>query len=600
MGTTELDKKYIDISEKELAALVRFFDLKATNKYDDGLPAGLGLLIEKNAAAFPERPAMHCDGVDLTYAELNRACNRVANFFLGRGAKKGMTCALFLENNLDYIKFLAGLAKTGVISSLLNTGLKKQPLSHAINISKADWIVVHANLQDRIVEILGTIDVPPRNIWVLGGAGQEGFQDLDRVLKQASEDNPVLSDPPRMQDLAWYIFTSGTTGLPKAVKCKYKTQLLTSEGIYTISIQCSQDDVFYSPLPLNHVWGIITFCGAMQVGAKFVLRSKFSAKKYWEDVRRHQATLGAYIGEIPRYLYNLPPQPDDADNTLRKFVGVGLKAELWEKFKQRYGIEDIVEIYGASEGGTQLINIAGAPGMVGRLFNPAAAALAKYDAENETFVRDENGYMIRCQLPGDTGILICSKTDPSINFNDYTDEKAVKSKVLRNVFEKGDAWYNTNDLFLLHAGSWISFQDRLGDTFRWKSENVATQEVESILNDYPGIDLTVVYGVEVSDMPGRAGMAAIKKRPDYAWEWEAFDKYVSENLPPFAIPRFIRFVKEIEMTATHKAKKTRLVEEAFDHTRIKDPLYYRDFAKATYYTINDESSRLICNGEVIL
>lgn len=599
MNKTDNVSSYINVSKRELDALGNFFKLKSSNKYGDGLPGGLGLLIAKNAVEFPDRPAVHCEGVELTYAELNRACNRVANFFLGMGAKKGMTCALFLENNDDYIKVLAGLAKIGVVSSLLNTGLKKQPLIHVVNISKADWIVVHESLLGRIEGILDDISVPPQNIWVLGGAGHERFQDLDRALQQAAADNPELSDPPRMQELAWYLFTSGTTGMPKAVKCKYKTQLLASEGVYLVAAPCSKDDVFYSPLPLNHLMGLLTFCGAMQAGAKFVLRKKFSASNYWEDVRKHKATVGSYIGEIPRYLYNLPPRPDDADNTLRKFVGLGLKAELWEKFKQRFAIEDIFEVYGASEGGTQLINIAGAPGMVGRLFNPAAA-LVKYDAEKEEFLRDENGFMIRCQKPGEMGILVVSKTDPSININDYTDEKAVEKKVLRNVFKQGDVWFNTGDLFLLNEGLFLSFKDRLGDTFRWKSENVSTQEVESILMEYPGVELAVVYGVEVPDMPGRAGMAAIKKSSEHTWDWEEFDQYLRANLPPFAIPRFIRFVEEIELTSTHKMKKANFKEEAFDHTSIKDPLYYRDCAKDKYYSIDDESLRLIKEGKVNL
>ena len=599
MSVAGIDFRSLNVSQRELAALGKFLKLKASNKYDDGLPGGLGLLIEKNAAEFPDRPAVHFEGADMTYAELNRACNRVANFFLEMGAKKGMTCALFLESSADYITVLAGLAKIGVVSSLLNTGLKKQPLIHVVNISKADWIVVHESLLDRIEEIIGDISVPAENILVLGGPRDERFQDLDQALQQVAEDNPKLSDPPRMHELAWYLFTSGTTGMPKAVKCKYKTQLFSGEGIYIIAAPCSKDDVFYSPLPLNHVMGLITFCGAMQVGAQFVLRKKFSASNYWDDVRKHKATVGSYIGEIPRYLYNLPPRPDDADNPLRKFVGLGLKAELWEKFKQRFAIEEIYEVYGASEGGTQLINIAGAPGMVGRLFNPAAA-LAKYDTEKEDFALDENGHMIRCQKPGEMGILIVSKTDPSININDYTDEKATDKKILRNVFAKGDAWFNTGDLFLLHEGLFLSFKDRLGDTFRWKSENVSTQEVESILMEYPGIELTAVYGVEVPDMPGKAGMAAIIKTAEHTWDWEEFDKYVSDNLPHFAIPRFIRFVEDIELTSTHKINKTTLREEAFDLARIKDPLYYRDCAKAKYYLIDEETSRLIKNGKVSL
>ncbi len=590
---------FVNVSEREFKALEKFFELKASNKYGNDIPGGLGLLIEKNAEEYSDRPAVQFEGVEMTYAELNRACNRVANFFLNMNAEKGMTCALFLENSLDYLKVLAGLAKIGVVSALLNTELKKQQLHHVVNISNADWIVVHGSLLPRIEEILDDVNVPEKNVWVLGGAGDHRFQVLDRPLTQAADHNPKLTDPPRMQELAWYLFTSGTTGMNKAVQCKYKTQLLASEGVYIIASPCTGDDVFYSPLPLNHVWGLITFCGAMQAGAKFVLRKKFSASQYWEDVRKHKATVASYIGEIPRYLYNQPPRPGDKDHPLRKFVGLGLKAELWEKFKNRFAIEEIVEVYGASEGGIPLTNIAGVPGMVGRLANPAAT-LVKYDTINQGFVYDENGYMIRCEEPGDLGVLIYSKTDPSVNINEYTDEKATDNKIVRNVFEKGDAWFNSGDLFMLHEGRWLSFKDRLGDTFRWKSENVSTQEVESILMNHPGIELAVTYGVEVPHMPGKACMAAIKQNSQFSWDWDEFNQYVSANLSNFAIPRFIRFVEKIELTSTHKMKKSHLIDEAFDHTRIQDPLYYRDCAKAKYFLIDDESSGLIKSGKVSL
>ena len=597
MGTNIVHKDFIDVTDKEFKALEKFFEVKASNKYGDNVPGGLGLLIEKRAEEIPERPAVHFEGVELTYDELNKSCNQVANFFLGRKAEKGMTCALFLENSLDYIKFLAGLAKIGVVSALINTELKKQQLQHVINISNADWIVVHKSLLHKIEEMIEDLNVAEKDIWVVGGEGEDRFLNLDLPLKEAADNNPELADPPRMQELAWYLFTSGTTGTSKAVKSKYKTQLLASEGVYIIASPCSRDDVFYSPLPLNHVWGLMTFCGAMHAGAKFVLRRKFSATSYWEDVRKHNATVGSYIGEIPRYLYNKPALPDDADNPLRKFVGLGLKADLWEKFKERFAIDEIVEVYGASEGGTPLINIAGLPGMIGRLVNPGSV-LVKYDIENDDFIYDENGFMMRCEEPGELGVLIFSKKDPSININEYTNKKATDKKLLSNVFEEGDAWFNSGDLFRFHEGRWLSFQDRLGDTFRWKSENVSTQEVESVLINYPAIELAVVYGVEVPNMPGRACMAGIKKNPDYKWDWDDFNKYVTANLANFAIPMFIRFIDKVELTPTHKLKRSHLIEEAYDHNKIKDPLFYRDCAKEEYVLIDDKSADLIKNGKI--
>ena len=599
MSRPGLDLSSADISERELSALRRFLELRASNKYVDGQPGGLGRLIEKNASDFPDRHAIHFEGRTWTFAEFNHGCNRVANHFLGIGARKGMTCALFLGNGVDYITAMAGLAKIGVVSSLLNTSLRKKPLIHVIGISKADWIIVHSSILDAIEEVLDELDVPRDRVWVLGDDPRsERFSDLDEALNQASHENPQVTDPPLMEELAWYLFTSGTTGLPKAVKARYKSQLLTAEGVFEVAVPCSRDDVFYSPLPLNHVWGLITFCGAMLTGSQIVIRKNFSASKYWDEVREHNATVGSYIGEIPRYLFNAPARPDDGDNPMRRFVGLGLKAALWEGFKERFAIDEIVEVYGASEGGSPLINIAGVPGMVGRIFNPAASALVKYDMDADQFELDENGFMVRCAGPGDQGVFIVSKNDAGTSINDYTDAKATSEKILHDVFEKGDAWFNSGDLFEIHDAGWLSYKDRLGDTFRWKSENVSTQEVESILMEFPGVELAAVYGVDVPNMPGKAGMAAMMRSPDVVWDWDGFARYVGESLPSYAIPRFIRFREQLDLTATHKMKKQLLKEEAFDPERVDGPLYYRDGATERYLEVDGEVFELI-NGNKI-
>ena len=601
MGPASLDLGSMNISERELSALKRFLELKASNKYVDGRPGGLGLLVEKNASDFSDRPAIRFEGRTWTFAEFNQGSNRVANQFLDMGAKKGMTCALFLENGVDYMTAMAGLSKIGVVSSLLNTSLRRQPLIHVMDISKADWIIVHASLLAAIEEVLDDLDVPEEKIWVLGDdPGRERFGDLGKALKKAGPQNPNVSDPPMMEELAWYLFTSGTTGLPKAVRAKHKAQLVTGEGVFRVAVPCSKDDVFYSPLPLNHVWGLLTFCGAMLTGSQIVLRKRFSVSRYWEDVREHGATVGAYIGEIPRYLFNAPARADDGDNPMRRFVGLGLKAELWEKFRKRFAIEEIVEVYGASEGGSPLINIAGVPGMIGRMFNPAASALIKYDIDADRFELDEKGFMVRCAEPGDQGVFIVSRNEAGTNFNDYTDARATSEKILRDVFEKGDAWFNSGDLFQFHDDGWLSYKDRLGDTFRWKSENVSTQEVESILMEFPGVELAAVYGVDVPNMPGKAGMAAIKRSSDRPWDWDDFTGYLSENLPHYAIPRFIRFREEMDFTNTHKMKKQRLKEDAFDPEKMDGPLYYRDGATETYLEVDEDAFELITGNKINL
>ncbi|MCP4579015.1 MAG: long-chain-acyl-CoA synthetase [Deltaproteobacteria bacterium] len=590
----------MEISQKELEALERFMDPERIAKYDDDNPGSLGLLLEENAEKVPDTIALYFEDQRITYRELNRGCNRVANHFLSIGAEKGQVCALLMENSVEYLVTMLGLIKTGTVGSLVNPNLRKKSLVHVLKVSNSEFVLVHENLVGAFREIIDDLDIPKENIWVWRNSREKTtpFNDFSAAFEKASAENPPTTRQVLMGDVINHLYTSGTTGMPKAVNIRAKNWVQNGELVFKVTTPCTSDDIIYSPLTLSHAWGMLSLAGALNLGSGFVFRRKFSAAEFWEDVRKNDVTVATYIGEVPRYLFNQPEKSDDADNPLSKIIGLGLKAEIWEKFKERFGIDEIIECYGFSEVKGSIINIAGKVGMIGRILNSAAAAVLKYDTDAGTFERDENGNMIRCTEPGERGVYIINVMDAAAVMNEYTDEQQTEKKLLRDVFEKGDVWFDSGDLFQLHEDGWLSFKDRLGDTFRWKGENVATQEVESILMDFPGVELASVYGVHIQDMSGQAGMAAIIKSRDIEWDWDRFHGFVQENLPSYAIPRFIRFCRQLDMTATFKQKKVDLRKAGFNPDEIEDPLLFWNGANKEYLELERDAYQSINSGKV--
>jgi acyl-CoA synthetase (AMP-forming)/AMP-acid ligase II len=361
--------------------------------------------------------------------------------------------------------------------------------------------------------------------------------------------------------------------------------------------RCRPEDTVYSVLPLQHAMGINLLAGCLWLGATLALRRKFSAVAFLDDIRKFNASVAGYIGEIPRYVYNMPEKSDDTSHPLEKMVGIGFGHDLWEKFKQRFGVKEIYELYGASEGITPIANVDQRPGMLGRIYDESAARLVRYDLENDEFLKDENGTLVKCAVPGEVGMYITT-AGTETGFTGYTDRGETESKILKNAFTPGDRWFISGDLMKLHGGRWVSFVDRRGDTFRWKGENVSTREVEDILGEFPAVEIVAVYGVQVPGMPGQAGMAAVIKRQDREWDWKIFSDLAGNNLPPWAVPRFIRFIESFEMTHTMKIVKVTLRKQGFDPALVGGGLFFWDVDAGMYEPMDIEIHRKILAGTI--
>jgi fatty-acyl-CoA synthase len=359
------------------------------------------------------------------------------------------------------------------------------------------------------------------------------------------------------------------------------------------------DDRVYITLPLYHSAGGVMAAGAALLsGGSMVLTRKFSASRFWSDCVRYEATAFQYIGELCRYLLNSPSSPDERRHRVRVCIGNGLRPEVWGPFQSRFGIPRILEFYGATEGNVALMNFDGKVGAVGRLpgfmRRLLGVQLVKYDVAKDAHVRGADGFCVPCK-PGEVGEAI-GKISDRMRFEGYTSREATEKKVLRDVFQRGDAYFRTGDLLRCDAEDYVYFVDRIGDTFRWKGENVATSEVAEVIAVCPGVREANVYGVAIPGQDGRAGMAALVV--DGGFDPAQLAAHVARELPSYARPLFLRLQPELEVTGTFKHRKVDLVEEGFDPARVTDPVLFFDVERGAYVPLDGALHARILGGGV--
>jgi len=536
----------------------------------------------------PDGPAILCGDAMLTYSALDAAANRYARWAHGQGIARGSCVALLMENRPEYVIVWLGLFKAGAIVALINSNLRGAPLAHSIGVCEARVLVLGSELTAEYLEAQALLAAPPR-VWITGGT-HPSFEDLDAALASTS---PAPADAAWRAGLtcaarAFYIFTSGTTGLPKAANVSHLRALFMMHG-FAGALGTRASDRIYNVLPLYHSAGGICAPGmALTVGGSLVLRRKFSVHDFWNDCARFRPTVFQYIGELCRYLLNAPPSPHERDHRLRAAIGNGLRPDIWQAFQSRFGIPRIVEFYGATEGNVALLNYDGKIGAVGRIPNymrrRLTTRIVRFDMDNETPIRDAQGFCTEC-ADGETGETIGQITEePGKRFEGYTRDTDTEKKVLRHVFTPDDAWFRTGDLMRRDRLGYFYFVDRIGDTFRWKGENVATSEVAEALGVVTGIVEANVYGVHVPGSEGRAGMAALVVTSDF--DPAVLAQRLAGSLPGYARPVFLRLIPVMEITGTFKQRKGELMKAGFDPARIAEPLFLLDPRTSRYETLD--------------
>ena len=560
--------------------------------------ASIGLRIEDLAHRYPQRLALKFEDRHWTYAEFNALANRYAAVFKHYGAGSGDAVAILMQNRPETLAAVAGVVKLGAVAAMLNHNQRGAALAHSLNLSRPALLVVGEECLEALVSLPapGELIDAPQRLWEGSGPTPDGFVDLAAERETASAANPHETRDVLLKQPAFHIFTSGTTGLPKASVMTHFRWLRGMAGLGQITLRLRGDDILYCPLPLYHNNALTVSWGSvLGAGATFALGRKFSASKFWSEIRQQDATAFCYIGELCRYLLNQPPSTRDRDHRVRLIVGNGLRPEIWERFQSRFGIARISEFYGASESNLAFANSFGAAKTAG--FCPLPYAIVEFDAEAETPLRDgtKRNFMRRI-AKGGVGLLI-TEVSERLPFDGYTEKKSNEGKLLRDVFKRGDCWFDTGDLVRDQGWRHIQFVDRVGDTFRWKGENVATTEVEAALNEIEGVDQAVVYGVRVPGADGRAGMASL------SWKGQRFDgdrvaRLLRERLPPYAVPLFIRLRREQEVTTTFKYRKVDLKREGFDPALIAEPLYFLDGTAGRYKRLNAALQEKIVRGEI--
>jgi len=554
---------------------------------------------EDRAMARPEHCFIAFEEQRVSYAEFNRRANRVAHAMRAEGLVRGDVAALLMENRPEFIVLWAGLAKLGVTVALVNPNSRERALQHALAESGARVALVGAE----VLPNYATIDAADRGLRTFvdteggaSGALPTGCRDLGPLLDAASDANPDAHwrDGLVAGDDLFYIYTSGTTGLPKAARLSHMRYLGVGDGMSAVA-DWGPDDVILCVLPLYHgAGGMVVVSSALAQGATVALRRRFSASRFWDEVREYGVTGWQYVGEICRYLMQRPPTDRDRDHGLRVMLGAGLGADIWTAFQERFGVERILEGWSSTESNTSLLNVDGHPGSCGRIpFKELHnARLVRYDVAEDRHPRDGDGWLIECEI-GEVGELVAAIPDlpdsGAGRFEGYTSATATERKILRDVFSPGDVWYRSGDLLREDADGYFYFVDRIGDTFRWKSENVSTQEVAEAIADFPGLELANVYGVRVPGTEGRAGMAALVLEPCAEFDGAAFFALTAERLPHYAVPLFVRLSTSADLTATFKLRKVALQREGYDPESISDPLYLRDEAAKAYVPLTDAS-----------
>jgi citronellyl-CoA synthetase len=534
----------------------------------------MGLLLEHNAQKFPRQSAIIFEDQDITYHAFNEQVNRIANYLLAKGLKQGDAVGLVVENRPEFLYCLCATMKIGAIAALINTHLRKQALAHCLNVAKANTFLVGEEVWEAFGDIEQELTAGEhKQVFMVRDRGQQTVDatELLAACASASTKNPPTTATIKNGDLCGYVYTSGTTGLPKAALLTHKRLMKGGALFARLALNTSKKDRLYIPLPFYHSTALnIGWSVAMNAASAIVISRKFSASRYWDEVRRHQVTILVYVGEVCRYLMNAPEKDNDADNPAVKMVGSGMRPDIWRGFKQRFNIKEVYEFYGASDGNLSFVNMFNFDETLGVGLTPFA--IVQYDTDADTPVLDANGRMIHCAV-GEVGLAL-GKISETYSFDGYTNKEDSEKKILRNVFEPGDAWFNSGDLLRNIGMKHAQFVDRIGDTYRWRGENVATSEVEGVVNRFAGVEECTAYGVEIPGTDGRAGMVSIvlgSAARDF--DLAGLLTFMRQQLPAYAVPIFLRFQGKLELTGTFKHLKGDLKKEGFASETITDSLY---------------------------
>jgi fatty-acyl-CoA synthase len=560
--------------------------------------------VEELAASQPGATFLIFEEQRISYSEVNAAAEVYARIASSRGVGRGDAVALMMENRPEFFYVWFGMLKLGAKTALLNTEARGKAIEHAVNSGNCRLAFVGKECSERYLSAPGlsgqvpAIEVPEAGDD--GPADGTGMISLDVAREgAATEFSSGLRAGLKNSETAAYMFTSGTTGLPKAAYITQSKWLSTGHRWLAMT-DLNSTDVFYCVLPIFHGAGLMSmFSTVLALGAPCVLRRKFSASNFWKDIAEHGVTSFIYVGEICRYLVSAPPQAEEKGHKVRIMFGAGMGLDVWQQFTARFGEQlQIYEGWGSTESNCNLSNVENVPGSCGRIpyWDRTFMRVVRYSVENDMHPRGDDGYF-QIAGPGEAGELLgqiqMGDGTPVSPFDGYSDDAATSKKILCDVFEAGDRWFRTGDLFRYDEEGYFFFVDRVGDTYRWKSENVSTTEVAQQLSDYAAAELINIYGVRVPNAEGRAGMAAIGMAVGKRFDPVAFYEVAVSKLAPYAVPLFVRVVAQMDITGTYKLRKVELQAQGYDPEHFDDELFLLDHAAHCYSPYSEQGLKAL-------
>lgn len=547
-----------------------------------GSKKSIGTVFQERAARYGDRIFLRFGDQQLTYRDANAAANRYAAVLAARGVGHGDVVAIMLRNSPNAVLAMLAAVKCGAVAGMLNYHQRGEVLAHSLGLLEAKVLIAETDLVSAVAECGGS-----------GGTQTLTVEGLERFAASAPATNPASASAVHARDTAFYIFTSGTTGFPKASVMTHLRWLKALAAFGGIGLRLKSSDTLYCCLPLYHNNALtVASSSVITSGATLALGKSFSASKFWDEVIANDATAFIYIGEVCRYLLNQPAKPTDRAHKVRVIAGNGLRPEIWDEFTKRFGIARVCEFYASSEGNVAFINVFNVPRSTGVF--PMPLAYVEYDPDTGAPLRGDDGRVRRVPA-GEPGLLL-SPVNRLQPFDGYTDPESSEKKLVRNAFREGDCWFNTGDVMSPQGMGHAAFVDRLGDTFRWKGENVATTQVEAALASDDSVEDCTVFGVEVPRTGGRAGMAAVKLRDGAEFDGQSLARAVYEQLPGYALPLFVRVVESIEQTTTFKSRKVELREQAYGPD-VEDPLYVLAGRDEGYVPFYDEYPDEVAEGK---
>lgn len=548
------------------------------------------------------------EGKEYTFHHIEKASNRLAHWLLAQNIKKGDVVCMMHQNHPTFIILLLAISKIGGIPSLVNTNLTDHSLLHCIKMAYCKMFIFDPVYERQVVVNLDEYQKLGIDVVAYGEHTEEselsplpfGLTLNPSILVNYSDEDTSeeFIKGVSFTEPAYLIYTSGTTGLPKAAIVQH-LRVYGSMAFLGKTARIKKDSRVYCVLPMYHSSGLlVSFSSTLHAGGTFVLGRKFSASRFWKDCVNYKVNVFTYIGEFCRYLLSQPPRPEEKRHQVKVIYGNGMRPDVWERFRERFNIPTFCEFYSATEAPSSMINVntselgAGAVGSRGLFIRllQSEIQIIKIDPVTEEPIRDKNGLCIKCGYEEKGELVVRIQAQSTVVFDGYYKNKeATQKKILSNVLQKGDLYFRSGDLLSMNSDGFYYFSDRLGDTFRWKSENVATTEVAQVLGEYPEIAEANVYGTLVPNHDGRAGMAAIVLKQGVTIDFKDLYHFLHQRLPKYAIPLFIRFIPAMEITGTFKHQKVHFRNQGIDLTQIpkSEPVYWHKNGTYVPFTLED-------------